>query len=297
MRMQTMVEHGTMSQLSILWNARRTGLWQAAWDYASEHGAFPRVRLGSGPSWFRLAAKTRHRLRRMKNQWAGKTVVCVGNGPSINQTDLSCLQDAYVIGTNRAFQILDQFEPAAFHLVIQDNMRLEELQEQISLLACPVHIGSWFFAPENVPPKWVTPRKKNLSVYLPMLAWKRCGDSLEYSGSLTPRFSDDPTQGVFAAYSIIFTAIQFAYYFGAKRIVCIGIDMDYANGVSFAPGVANIFPTFDYETQCKPIFEMMKIVLDNRGIELINASPGGKVDAIPRMALKDALQGRAIERP
>jgi hypothetical protein len=169
-------------------------------------------------------------------------------------------------------------------------MRLHELQDQIAALSYPVHIGSWFFNSECTPPAWLSAKKKNLSVYLPLLEWKRQNNELQLTGSLTPSFSDDPTRGVFAAYSIIFTAIQFAYYFGAHRIVCIGIDMDYSQGISFAPGVPNIFPTFDYDTQCKPIFEMMKIVLDNRDIELINSTPGGKVNAIPRMPLCAALQ-------
>lgn len=286
-----------MSKLSLLWHGRSTGLWQAMNEFALVHGYFPQFDIGSGYQWFRLASRTAHRIRMLKNQWQGRTVVCIGNGPSLNQTDWSCLRDAHVIGTNRAFQVLDRIQTDKFHLVIQDNIRLRELERELSEVVFPLHVGSWFFTPDATPPSWLTPKKENVSVYLPILDWTTHGNALRINGSLNPRFSDDPTRGVFAAYSIIFTAIQFAYFFGAKRIVCIGIDMDYVNGISFVPGVRNIFPTFDYETQCKPIFDKMKIVLDNRGVEMINSTPGGKVDAIPRMPLRDAVRGVRLTAP
>jgi hypothetical protein len=225
----------------------------------------------------------------MKDQWKGKTVVCVGNGPSLNETELDMLNGAYVIGTNRAFHLLDKTLPAAFQLIVQDNQRLAELEEEIRQLRCKVLIGSWYFTANSRPPKWISHSKKNIAVYLPKLDWQYDNQKLKVCGSLLTRFSDDPTGGVYYGYSVIFSAIQFAAYFGASRIVCIGIDMDFSKGVSFQPEVRNVFPTFDYDLHGRPMFEMMKTVLGNLGIDLINATPGGKVNAITRLTLRDAM--------
>jgi hypothetical protein len=273
-----------------MWYAQGTGLWNELNQYMLQHGEAPIVEVGSAYDWFRLAYKTRSRIRRMKNQWKGETVVCVGNGPSINETDLSILDGAYVIGTNRAFHLLDRIKPASFLLMVQDNQRLAELEDAISSLQCKVLIGSWYFTPDSAPPKWIRRLKQNVAVYLPKLDWNCEGKKLRVNGSLLTRFSDDPTLGVYYSYSVVFSAIQFAKYFGASRIVCIGIDMDFSKGVSFQPQVRNVFPTFDYDLHGKPTFEMMKIVLDNYGVELINATPGGRVDAIPRLTLQQAMQ-------
>jgi hypothetical protein len=80
-----------------------------------------------------------------------------------------------------------------------------------------------------------------------------------------------------------------ASYFGASKIVCIGIDMDYSGAVSFSKDTPNIWPDFSYETHCKSMFVLMRAELERMGIELINSTLGGKVDDLPRQELSIAL--------
>ncbi len=239
--------------------------------------------------WIKLSRATRDRIKRCEGQWAGQTVVCVGNGPSINTMDLRCLNGAKVIGTNRAFMLLDRFTPEAFHLVIQDNQRVRELGSDLAKLDCPIHIGNIYYDDRGIPPDWIKKGKRNLSVYLPRLNWSIDSDEMLPIPDFEPGFSDDPSRYVCFGFSVIFSAIQFAAYFGAKRIACIGIDMDYTSGTNFVPGVNVTWDGFSYEFHAKPMFELLHQTLQKSGIELINATPGGKVDAIPRLSLEEAL--------
>lgn len=274
---------------SLLWGARATGLWYALYTHWVQFERLPQLDLAGLEPWLHLARATQQRLRGYKNQWRNQTVVCVGNGPSINHTQIECLNDAYVIGTNRAYKLLEQVSPRHFHLAIQDNHRLQELQEVIAGLSCPLHIGSWSLSPDMPPPPWVTAQREQLSVYLPKVKWVWENDQLKPEGTFDSGFSPDPTRGVYYGCSVIFSAIQFAAYFGAKRIVCIGIDMDFSQGTNFVPGVRNIWPSFNYDEYAKPMFIRLRQALAARGIELINATPGGKVEELQRLSLAEAL--------
>lgn len=277
-------------KLETLREARAIGLWQVLYDHWEQTGQIPQLELAGLEPWLQLARATRKRLRSYKNQWHNQTVVCVGNGPSINGTKIECLNDAYVIGTNRAFLLLDQISPRAFHLAIQDNHRMQELQQVVAGLNCPLHVGSWVLSPDMPPPAWVTPDRQDLTVYLPKMKWVAQENTLKPEGTFESNFSSDPTRGIYYGCSVIFSAIQFATYFGAKRIVCIGIDMDFTKGTNFAANVPNIWPGFDYDEFAKPMFEKLRQVLESRGVQLINATPGGKVDELERMSLEQALK-------
>ncbi|WP_145171957.1 motility associated factor glycosyltransferase family protein [Rubripirellula lacrimiformis] len=249
----------------------------------------PAVDLGSLPIWLDLCRSSSHQFRKMKGQWEGETVVCVGNGPSINQTDLRCLDGAKVIGTNRAYMLLDQFSPSEFCLAIQDNQRMVELESDLQRLSCTLLFGNLYFTPDSVPAEWMLAGRANQFCYLPYVDWVHDEGVIRPVANFSPGFSSDPTKYVHYGYSIIFSAIQFAAYFGAKRIVCIGIDMDFSQGNSFSKDVKNIFEPFRYEQHAKPNFELMHAHLASVGVELVNATPGGAVDALPRMTLKDAI--------
>ena len=282
------------------WNTRHTGLWQAVAAYESENGALPRIDFGTLFEWAYLAAKSNRIRRPMRNQWKNQTAVCVGNGPSIATTELGLLNNQYVIGTNRAYLLLKSFRPKAFHLVVQDNHRLKELGPELASASFPLHIGNCYFTPEWAIAPWIAQKKRPPLVYLPKLKWHSGTDdpnvqedpkdkALRFEATFEPGFSSEPSQGLFYGFSVIFSAIQLAAYFGAKKIVCIGIDMSYDNGINFVNGVTNVFPTFNYKMHGEPMFQLLANELEKRGVELVNATVGGAVDCIQRQSLSDAL--------
>jgi hypothetical protein len=276
------------------WNARHSGLWEAVENFELEHGHLPKIDFGTFFDWANLAAKSNRRRRSMRDMWKDKTVVCVGNGPSIASTDLTLLNDQYVIGTNRAYMLLDRFRPKAFHLIAQDNYRLQELGPELSKSNYPLHIGNCYFTEQWPIAPWILQTKNRPYIYLPRLNWLETEDSpsgehLALEADFEPGFSPDPCAGLYYGRTVIFSAIQLAAFFGATKIVCIGIDMTYSNGVNFVSGVTNVFPSFNYEMHAVPMFDVLSTEFNARGIELVNATPGGAVECIKRESLSEAL--------
>lgn len=272
-----------------IWRCRQLGLLRELGRRLKSERRMPELDLGSLPIWLDLCRASSERFRKMKGQWEGETVVCVGNGPSINQTDLECLNGAKVIGTNRAYMLLDQFSPSDFCVIVQDDQRISELEADLQRLSCTLLFGNLYFRPDSVPATWMTADRKNQFCYLPYVDWVQEEGVVRPVANFLPGFSSNPVKYVHYGFSIIFSAIQFAAFFGAKRIVCIGIDMDFSQGTSFAGGVNHIFETFSYEHHAKPNFELMHGLLGSIGVELVNATPGGAVNVLPRMSLQDAV--------
>jgi hypothetical protein len=276
------------------WNLRHTGLWQALAQYHRSYRHVPSVEFGTLLEWAALVAASNRRRRKLRNQWKGQTVVCVGNGPSIASTELELLDGQYVIGTNRAFLLLDRFKPKEFHLMVQDNQRVRELEPEISECAYPLHVGHYNFTLKWPVPTWMYRTENPPYAFLPRLKWylatKDSNESrLCFESDFGLGFSRNPSRCMNFGYSVIFSAIQLAHYMGAKKIVCIGIDMNYTSGVNFVSGVTNIFPAFDYQLHGEPMFLLFLRLLNEQGVSLVNATPGGAVDCIERQTLKKAL--------
>lgn len=256
--------------------------------------------LGTLVDWLRLGRQLP--IKNVRDQGCrGGTVVCIGNGPSLARTDLDALANQNVIATNRAYKLLDRIRPAQFSTCVQDNFRFGELSDDLANLNHRLYLGRCFFDDELVPPDWIAERSDLTGVYLPVLKWFGHWQG-KNRVTLKPRayfgvgHSEDVRRNVFYGYSVIFSAIQLAMHWGAKRIVCIGIDMDFSGGVSFVAGVRHVFPHFDYETHCKPMFRHLQQVADQRGVELINSTPGGRMEEWARMPLSKAVAGGHIDR-
>ena len=279
-----------LARLRSVWRARHLGLPDVFASQWMQQRRMPELELGTFPDWLQMCRRTKHQIQRQKNEWKDKTVVCIGNGPSLNGMDLTCLDGCFAIGTNRAYALKDRFDAKRFHLVVQDNYRLREFGADLMDLTFPIHIGNLFYDEQWPIPTWLLEERENISFYMPRVTWKSEGRKLSPEADFSLGYSSDPSKYVNYGYSVIFSAIQFAEYFGASRIVCIGIDMDYSKGGNFVAGVNPVWDAFDYDTHCKPMFEYFRQYLQQRDVDLINATPGGKVDAIPRMDLQEALR-------
>lgn len=252
--------------------------------------SLPTIDSGTYPNWRKLANQSSHKIKKMKGAWDGETVVCMGNGPSINHTEIDLLTGHKVIGVNVAYKLLDKFDPSDFILIVHDSIRLKMLEEDLRTLDVKFFAGNCHFTPEYLPPAWLDPSNPNHYVFLPVMKWSHDHNQFTLESDYSEGFSEDLSIQSYYGYSVIFSAIQLAAYLGSKKIVCIGIDMDYSGPVSFVPGSKHIWPDFSYELHAKQMFICMREYLNLHGIEFINATPGGKVDELPRASLAEILR-------
>lgn len=252
----------------------------------------PDIKLGTAPDWAQVAISSYPNYRTMKNMWSGEVVICMGTGPSLEATDLSLLNNHHIIGTNYAYRLLNTITPKSFHLVIQDSNRFSDVKSDLRNFSRPIHLSTQVFLDGISPPSAEYFGGNSLNYFFPKSIFCVDADQIDIRVSMENRWSWDPRKGLYLGHSVIFSAIQLAAFFGASRIICIGIDMDYSGRTSFFSGVKNIWNTFSYELHCHDMFVTVRRALESKGIEILNATEGGKVTALPRATLRDSLSIR-----
>lgn len=64
-----------------------------------------------------------HQLRTLQGQYAGQCCFLMGNGPSLNQTNLYQLAGEYVWGVNRCYLLFDRIDwRPAFYVAIDTRL-------------------------------------------------------------------------------------------------------------------------------------------------------------------------------
>lgn len=239
-----------------------------------------------------LLNQTRLQLLSASGSWSGRTIFIVGNGPSLEENQIQLAANHSFIALNRAYQL---FDPSAFelgaagYLIINDFYRNLEILPTLShqfkqvVVGCPYpeHI---YFYPALLRPFWIFAN----------CAWgfrvSRNGPSFQ-DQSPVQKFSNDFSRKYYAGWSVLFSAIQFAAYLGVARIVLIGCDMDYSGPLEYSSLIKHdrfllghsCF--FDYTVHGLPHMLACRKGLDKLGIEILNGTPAGAIQEIPRVSL------------
>jgi len=226
----------------------------------------------SGLDWIydSRARVSRASLNRYKNKYKGQTCFIIGNGPSLNKTDLSKLKDKYTFGLNRIFLLFDRlgFETTFFvsvnPLVVEQS--LNEFQK----------IKSRKFFSWKVKNKVFFNKR---TIFLRTLARQL--------------FSKNITQGVWEGATVTYVALQLAYHMGFKKVVLVGVDHYYKTKgkahkviVSRGKDDNHFDPNYfvkgfkwnlpDLETS-RYAYELARKAFDKDGREIVDATVGGKL--------------------
>lgn len=247
------------------------------------------VNFGTAHQWHALALQSAPMLSQLRDKFKGRSIVCIGNGPSINKTDISQLNNQVCIGVNIAYKLLPDISPQYFVSMVQDPKRFNEIQSELKELNHHLMLSNCNHHENHYPPSWVDVTNKLISVYILKHRWAINRNGAKIESIFSEGFEKDFHRGVFCGHTVIFSAIQLAYFMGAKRIICIGIDMDYSGPISFTGSGKHIWANFSYEEHAQQMFIKQRNSLAEEGIELINATPGGKVNDLDRMSLEEAL--------
>jgi hypothetical protein len=110
-----------------IWNAASDRYW--AW-YNRDRHLLARI---FSPEWM----KNKQRLEAWRDRYKGQRCFIVGNGPSLQQTDLSKLDDEFTFGMNRIYLAFDQYDFKTSCLVSVNDLVLEQCHEDIRALGIP----------------------------------------------------------------------------------------------------------------------------------------------------------------
>lgn len=231
------------------------------------------------------------RLNRFRNLHAGKRAFIIGNGPSLNRTDLSFLWDETSFGVNGIFYMTDQTGFRPTYYCVEDNHVIEDNLERIRK-----YDTSFKFFPHKY--RHSIPAEKN--VYFLPTDWEFYHASSPHFEN--PRFSNDIDQNIYVGQTVTYLNMQIAFFMGFSEVYLIGVDFDYqippespVEGFSilsqaddpnhfhpeyFGKGKKWHFPKLH---NCLKSYEYADRHFRSHGRRIFNATVGGRLECFERI--------------
>lgn len=225
----------------------------------------------------------RKKIKEFKGLAEGKTVLIVGNGPSLKKTPLEQF-DCFSIGMNKINLLFESSNWRPNVIICNNGLVMKQNKN--------------FF------------ESTNISILLGIKAFIlgiKSKNIFYFNESPKPEFSSKFQNYSGTAGTVTFTALQFAYYLGAKKIIIVGVDHsfkgydnknvpiiekfkgdddnhfhpDYFKGQKW--GTPNLGLS---EVGYSKAYEFLK----KNGVEVFDATVDGKLDIFPKISINEALK-------
>jgi hypothetical protein len=240
----------------------------------------------------------------LQDRHRGETVVIIGNGPSLNDIDLSLLEDTPTFGVNGIFYASDRLVRPLTYYVVEDSSVFHENLDQI----VQVEAGLKLF-PTNYKRAYLSHDTVSESE---AVAFFRMNAGFYGRGTGTeclPRFSFDPVQRLYCGQSVTMINLQLVHWMGFSRVLLIGMDFSYIVPEN-APRKGDVLTSVDDDpnhfhkdyfgkgkTWKDPKldrvllnYQLAKDVFESTGRTILNCTEGGQLDVFSRMPLMEALK-------
>ena len=246
----------------------------------------------------------------LKNKHLGERCFILASGPSINKQDLTLLENEYTIAVSQFFlhPQIENIKPkyhcfAPQHEPFNNSTNKIIFDNYISNYKFPVksYIGC-----TNFEFSYYNFLKNNQQYNVD-------AEFIDYSKGCQldeTNFQDenvwDITKNPFSPRTVIYTAIQVAYFLGFKEIYLLGVDHDYLNelyreGHHFYKEEKSFSDSEHLEQFSKERwfeeyyfrwkqYRLMKEFLISKGVKVFNATEGGMLDVFPRANYKDLFK-------
>lgn len=230
------------------------------------------------------------RLEAIRAKYLDRRCFIIGNGPSLNQTPVHRLKDEVTIGCNGLFLLFDRmgYVPTAY--TVEDTLVAADRAKELNAIQNTIKVYPWDLRealghdPDAI---WV-----NFLRNYPRF----------------PRFSTEFDKRCYWGGTVTFFNLQLACHLGCNPIYLIGIDHNYKTDLaakkegtvwtSAADDPNHFHPDYfgkGYRLH-DPMSERMEIayhctrrVLEPRGIRVLNATVGGKLEVFPRVDIQELL--------
>ena len=231
------------------------------------------------------------RIKELKNKYKNQRCFIIGNGPSLNKTDVLKLENEYTFAVNSIFLMTQTngFKPTFY--VVEDNLVFNENKEEIDkyqgvMKLLPTHYAEQLENSENIFTFDMDQNFYNRS--------KR-------NRYAVPYFNDRLSETFYCGQSVTYINMQLAYYMGFSEVYLIGMDFSYSipkghsqegNHIKSNADDDNHFHK-DYFGKGKTwkdprlgrvlrAYYRAKYAFETDGRKIINATAGGKLDLFPR---------------
>lgn len=218
-------------------------------------------------------------IKKLKNKYSGKRCFIIATGPSLTIEDLAALKDEYTMGMNSLCKIFPTLGWETTFFGIQDFNVFNSLNNEIkkltnTILLCGSNLKQKFKLPQNA-----------ITFPLDLLNHKMHPDDCYKTD-----FSDDCNVRVYDGYTITYSLIQLAVYFGFKEIYLLGCDCSYTGSQDhfIEHGVFDQY----FSTAQNRLFFSYKVAFEyakKHNIQIYNATRGGALEIFPRVNFDDLI--------
>ena len=221
--------------------------------------------------------RSKSRLQRLRNCYAGRRCFIIGNGPSLQAMDLAPLRGEITFGLNRAYLMFERLAFATTFLVSVNRLVIEQSGAEVT--AAPVDELFLSWSARNATASSERP------VYLRSLA--------------RPGFSTDASRGVWEGATVTYVAMQLAFHMGIREVVLIGVDHSFSAAGSPHQVVTSSGPDRDhfdpqyfgpgYRWQLPDLvtselaYGMARHAFEGSGGRIRDATVGGRLAVFPKV--------------
>jgi hypothetical protein len=156
-------------------------------------------------NWF---VDYRPHLEKYRNIHAGKDCFIIGNGPSLNRTNLLALNEYYTFGLNKIHLIFEKQPLKLSYHVAVNELVIEQIIKELrdDIYECPSFLGYHVS-------KQINFNKERIhKLFTRKAPWS---------------FYHSVLQPINEGYTVTYVAMQLAYYMGFKNVFLVGIDHNF----------------------------------------------------------------------
>jgi len=256
---------------------------------------------GSMGDYRGLALPSLDRLMELKDSRKGERAVIIGNGPSLNNTDLDLLKGVPTFGVNGIYYADERLpEPLTFYVVEDTAVFRENTADVLAYgKTAETFILPTLYAPSCGPEDDPVFFRMNGGFY-----------KAEDPNYCRPRFSTNAAEVLYCGQSVTIINLQLAYWMGFTELALIGMDFSYAvpagtevkgNLYKSAGDDPNHFDSRYFgagKTWKDPKlhrvlanYALAKAVFESDGRRIVNSTVGGALEAFDRVELGDFVRG------
>lgn len=219
----------------------------------------------------------KEKLASLRDTYHGKRCFILGNSPSIKTLDLSLLGNEYTFTVGRGYKLKDVgLSSSTFH-VMSDYVGYTEFRDEIDL-----NFSRYFFIASTIPFHSIAQNIIYFDYYEPT----RIGD-----------FQGDLTKPLPACQTVVGFVPSIAYYLGFREIIFLGVDLDFTStaGHAYAQSIREQRSQQTHSKDNRTIMldglRGISRELTKKGLKLVNASPAGVLDCMPRVEFSTLFRG------
>ncbi|GAB4375952.1 MAG: hypothetical protein Kow00121_22310 [Elainellaceae cyanobacterium] len=217
----------------------------------------------------------------LRNQFLGERCFIIGNGPSLNKTDLTRLKNEFTFGLNRIYLNYSNmgFEPT-FYCCVNPNV-IKQFSEEIDSL-------------NSI--KFITNRHPEL--------FKNRSKTFFMQSTTEVRFNENLNDLRWhEGWTVTYCAMQVAFHLGFHEVILVGVDhyfkdsgeankavtatsadINHFHPEYFGKGIVWQYPDLEHSEES---YEVAKTVYARNGRHILDATIGGHLQIYPKVSFDD----------